>query len=76
MAELFRLYLAGVTDVDGAAGRAVTLVADAGDRIAGTARYYPPGKAHEVPELPGRLGVGSRGRRATRTRGAAGSRAR
>lgn len=52
VAELFRRYLGGVTDLDGAAGRAVTLVADTGDRIAGTARYYPPGRASEVPELP------------------------
>jgi ribosomal protein S18 acetylase RimI-like enzyme len=52
VAELFRRYLEGVTDVDGAADRSVTLVAESGDRVAGTARYYPPGRVHEVPGLP------------------------
>ena len=53
VAELFRHYLDGVTDLDGAAGRAATLVAESGGRIAGTARYYPPGRVDEVPGIPG-----------------------
>ncbi len=41
---LFDSYLAGVVDIDAAAGRAVTLVAVAEDGIAGTARLYPAGR--------------------------------
>jgi GNAT superfamily N-acetyltransferase len=52
VAALFETYLADVTDVDSAAGRAVILVAETGGRLAGTARLYPAGRVEEIPHLP------------------------
>jgi len=46
---LFERYRADLIDLDAAAGRAVTLVAEAGGELVGTARFYPAGKVEEVP---------------------------
>lgn len=48
-AALFEHYLHDLVDIEVSAGRATTLVALDGDRIVGTARYYPAGKVEEVP---------------------------
>lgn len=47
-AELFRRYLADLTDLDRGAGHATTLVALHGDTLAGTARFYPAGTVDEL----------------------------
>jgi GNAT superfamily N-acetyltransferase len=49
---LFETYLADVTDLDHAAERAVTLVAETGGQLVGTARLYPAGRVEEIPDLP------------------------